>query len=125
MRRLSRKKRSGATVVEFAIVGPIVFLFFLGLMEWGRFEMVRQVMSTAAFNSARVGTLPGSTSAEAQDRAIEILEQYFVAGGQAVAFITPDESTMTITVPMSQNSFVLSRFFGNVTLERSFNLKIK
>lgn len=115
--------RFGATVVEFAIVTPLLLLFVLGLIEWGRFEMVRQVTSTAAFNAARRGTLPGGTAAESEQLAHDILEMYFVRGATAVATITPDDANVEISVPMSENSFVLTRFFGDSTLHRSFRLQ--
>ena len=76
--RKQQKNRTGATAVEFAIVTPILFLFVLGLIEWGRFEMVRQVTSSAAFNAAREGTLLGSSVADAERVANDIFDLYFV-----------------------------------------------
>jgi Flp pilus assembly protein TadG len=43
-----RNRRVGAALVEFAIVAPIMFLFFLGIYELGRTFMVVELMTEAA-----------------------------------------------------------------------------
>jgi hypothetical protein len=49
--------RSGATVVEFAIVAPVLFLFLFGLIEWGRMVMVQQSLTNAAREGCRMAIL--------------------------------------------------------------------
>ena len=63
-----RKARFGATSTEMAIVIPVILLFVFGLIEWGRFEMMRQASSTAAFYAARTGSIPGSISETAEQQ---------------------------------------------------------
>ena len=116
------RKRSGAATVEFVIVIPIVLIFILGLLEWGRLEMVRQVMSSASFNAARTGTLPGASEADVAQTATNFLDIYFVTGATVTSTISPTECTVHISVPYSQNSFVLGKFFGDSTIEREFKL---
>jgi Flp pilus assembly protein TadG len=43
-----RRRRSGAVTVEAALVLPIVFLMFLGILEYGRFLLMKHVFSNAA-----------------------------------------------------------------------------
>ena len=120
--RNKKRDRLGATTVEFALVFPLLILIVFGLLEWGRFEMCRQVSSTAAFNAARLGSIPGSTSAEVEARAAEILDIYFINGATVTANLTEETSTVQIGVPMNQNSIALLRFFGDVTIQREFTL---
>lgn len=117
------RDRRGATTVEFSLVIPIIFTLVFGLVEWGRFEMVRQVTSTAAFNGARLGTLPGATSADVEARVDEILGIYFVTGATTTATLTETDTTVHVSVPMSQNSLAIMRFFGDMVLQREFTLQ--
>ena len=126
---MSRKNRSrsgngrkGATTIEFALVVPIIFTLVLGLMEWGRFEMIRQVSSTAAFNAARQGSLPGAVSTEVEERVDSILAVYFISGATTTATLSENETTVRVSIPVNENSLVLLRFFGNMTIEREFTL---
>lgn len=118
-----RLNRRGATTVEFSLVIPIIFTLVFGLVEWGRFEMVRQVTSTAAFNGARMGTLPGATSTDVENRVDEILGIYFVTGATTTATLTETDANVIVSVPMNQNGLALLRFFGDMTLQREFTLR--
>ena len=75
------KNRRGIATVEFALVVPLVFLVVLGLCEWCRFEMIRQVTSTATFNAARLASIPGATEAEIETKVNTTLGIYYVQGG--------------------------------------------
>lgn len=123
MKKISAR-HAGATTVEFAMVLPLLFFFIFGLLEWGRFEMVRQVSSTAAFQAARVGCLPGATVDGTEDAANDILSTYFVRGATVTATLHETETTVQISIPMDQNSFVLSSIFGESIIEREFSLQI-
>jgi Flp pilus assembly protein TadG len=52
-RRGGRKQRRGATAVEAAMVLPIFLIFLFGIMEYGRYVMMRQVLTNAAREGAR------------------------------------------------------------------------
>ena len=121
MKRQSTKRR-GASAVEFALVAPVVLIFVLGLLEWSRFEMVRQVSASATFNAVREGTLPGATTTDMETRAAEILEVYFVKDAVTTATLTENEATLQVEIPMSSNSFVLGKFFSEMTVEKTFTL---
>ncbi|MCA9023685.1 MAG: pilus assembly protein [Planctomycetaceae bacterium] len=60
----SRRSRSGATVVEMAVVLPVFGIFLAGLMETGHAYMVMDVLNSAAKQAARLGALEGKTSAQ-------------------------------------------------------------
>ena len=124
-----RKRRSnnrrGATAVEFAIIAPMILLFALALLEWGRFEMIRQATSSAAFNAARHGTLPGTTAVETQEVAEDVLRIYFISGATVTTTYEEDATNVHVSVPVAENSFLLTRFFGDVVLERDFTLDVQ
>ena len=122
---MKRFARRGSATVEFSIVIPLVFLFVLGLMEWGRFEMIRHVTSTAAFNGCRLATLQGVTEPEVETRVNEILDVYFVSQATTTTTFEEEDVTVHVEVPVAPNSFFLVRFFGNVTLEREFTLALE
>jgi len=122
-RRFRNNRRRGLVAVEVAMVAPFVFILVFGLMEWARAEMIRQATSTAAFNAARLGTVPGTTTTEVEDKAAAFLDVYFVSNATIVATITEDESTISVSVPMADNSWFLKQFFGNLTIHRDFTLR--
>jgi Flp pilus assembly protein TadG len=49
----SNQRRRGAVVVECAFIIPLCLLFLLGIYEYGRFVMTRQVLANAAREGAR------------------------------------------------------------------------
>ncbi len=55
--------RSGAAVVEMALVMPIFCMFILAIVEFGRGFMVVQLLNDAAREGARSAILAGSTNA--------------------------------------------------------------
>ena len=117
--------RSGATTIEFAMVVPIILSLVFGLMEWGRFEMIRQVTSTAAFNAARQGCLPGAISTEVEDRVDSILGVYLISGATTTVALSETDTLVHVSVPVDENSLVFLRFFGNLTIEREFVLAVR
>jgi Flp pilus assembly protein TadG len=62
--------RRGATVVEFAIVSPLFFLFIFGLIEFGRYVMVQQALTNAAREGSRTAALVTTTSTDRVNTAV-------------------------------------------------------
>jgi hypothetical protein len=48
----TKRPRRGASVVEAAMVLPIVLLFLMGILEYGRYMMMMQVLTNAAREGA-------------------------------------------------------------------------
>lgn len=125
MYRPQSSNRVGGAAVEFAVVVPVVLLMILGLIEWGRFEMIRQVTLTAAFNGARLGALPGTTDLDVEEKVDAVLEVYLVSGATTATTFTEEMVTVNVQVPVGPNAFFLKRFFGNAILEREYELKLE
>lgn len=58
---ISQDKQRGATLVEFAIVAPLLFLLLFGLIEFGRAIATYTDVATAAREGARYGTTVGDS----------------------------------------------------------------
>jgi Flp pilus assembly protein TadG len=58
--RVKAPRRSGAAIVEFAIMAPVLFAMILGMIEIGRAMMVTDLLNSAARNGARTAVLQGS-----------------------------------------------------------------
>jgi Flp pilus assembly protein TadG len=72
-------RRRGAAVVETAFVIPICLLFLLGIYEYGRFIMVRQLLDNAAREGARYAVVhtQGKTTLDVQN----VVDQYLAGQG--------------------------------------------
>jgi Flp pilus assembly protein TadG len=62
----ARRRRKGTTMVEFVVIAIVFFLFLFGVLEYGRFVMVVQLMNNAAREGARAAVVGQSTMTTAQ-----------------------------------------------------------
>ena len=67
-------ERRGTTTVEFALTAPIVFFLLMGAIELSRANMLRHTTVVAATEGARNGIIPGATSAECHQAAVNELD---------------------------------------------------
>jgi Flp pilus assembly protein TadG len=56
-----RNRRPAASLVEFAFVAPIVLLFLMGILEYGRFLFTLQLVNNAAREGARYAVVNTTT----------------------------------------------------------------
>jgi Flp pilus assembly protein TadG len=54
-------RRRAASIVEFAVVGPIFFLLMLGVLEYARFLFTMQLVNNAAREGARYAVVNTTT----------------------------------------------------------------
>ncbi|WP_442511259.1 TadE/TadG family type IV pilus assembly protein [Novipirellula sp. SH528] len=124
----SRKPRRGAVTVEFAVAFPILLLFTFAGIEFSRVNMIRNTAINAAYEGARKGIVPGATSSECEQAAIQLLDFVDISGGSAVVSpsnIQPNTEsvTVTVTVPItSANSFITPQYFMGRTITTSVTL---
>lgn len=69
----SRYKRKGSTIVEFAVVSPLLFLLLFACIEFGRAMMAVQSLEEAARSGCRVAILRGATTSEVEAEVDRIL----------------------------------------------------
>ena len=68
VRRLKcqENKRQGVALVEFALVIPVFFVLFFGMVDIARAFMAKALLDNAARVGSRTGTLQGKTNADVQ-----------------------------------------------------------
>lgn len=69
----SKDKRSGATLVEAAVILPWFFMFVFAFIEFGHVFMTIHVLNGAAKQAARAGVGDNSTTAKVENEARRIL----------------------------------------------------
>ena len=123
-RRLSRSRRRGTAIVEFAIVAPLFFLVILGIIEFGRMVMVQQILTNASREGARRAVLEGATAPDVETIVTDYLTNTSVSG--ATVTVAPgslsgigfgDPVSVTVSVPFDRVSWVPAPWFlGGKTL---------
>jgi Flp pilus assembly protein TadG len=64
---------TGQSLVEFALVVPMLLILVLGIAEFGRAWMTRNILTGAAREAVRVAVVPEGSTAAATTRANQIL----------------------------------------------------
>jgi Flp pilus assembly protein TadG len=127
--RMCRKNRRGATVVEFAVVAPVLVLLIFGTIEFGRMVMVQQVLTNAAREGARIGILDDATVSGVQTTVNTYLTGAAVNSAHATVTVTPnplsgagygDAVTVTVSIPFNKVSWLPTpMFLSSATLSAS------
>src|SRR5262245_59708790 len=68
------KDRRGNSVIEFALILPLVLLLVFGITEFGRAWMTVNIMATAAREGARLAAVTAPDAAAVQARVEEVLD---------------------------------------------------
>lgn len=119
--------RSGAHLVEMALVLPLVFTFTFAVVEFSRVNMILNTMENACYEGARKAITPGASASQASTETQRLLDILGVTGETIT--ITPTtitDSTETVTVavsvPLQQNTYAITNFFTGITVSRSCTL---
>lgn len=117
-------RRRGAATVEFAICFPVLVILVFGGVELANGIFLKQVLTTAAYEGARVAAQPTGTNTTAQARINAILAARSVQGGTSTFNPTISATlargtrfTVTVTAPVSSNQLLpgWSKFTGNLS----------
>jgi Flp pilus assembly protein TadG len=119
-RRDPRDRQRGVAAVEFALVLPLFLTMVLGAIDWGWFFYIDQLVTNAAREGARTGSLvpppPTSTVGQAtyaaQQAGLNFLERMrLTRTGVAAAYTTVDGTdaiSVTVTYPVGSLTGFLS-----------------
>jgi Flp pilus assembly protein TadG len=115
-------------LVEFAVIAPLFILLVMGMIEFGRALMVKQIITSAAREGARRAIVESATESEVK----QVVNQYLAGASVNGATVTVTPTTLdtlgfgdpvTVQVSVSCNSISWTPspwFLGGRTLtERS------
>src|SRR5690349_11329892 len=114
-KRALRRSRQGATIVEFALTLPLLFLFLFASFEFGWMNVLRHTADDAAYEAARCAMVPGGTAAEATAKANALLKTTGARNAKVTvspSTITSSTTAITVTidVPMKDNALEIPKF---------------
>ena len=94
-----RRDETGQSLVEFALVAPVLFLIMLGLVDGGRIVFINNELSQAAQEGARWAAVQGRAAAQAdgENTAVtdEIRSRIVVAPTPAITLSCTDLGTVS------------------------------
>ena len=101
--RRNRRTRRGVAVVETAIVAPLVVLGMLGMMEVSYAFMIRQTVTLASREGARVASLPSATVSDVTTAVDATMTAANLSGYTTttnLAALAPADTTVSVTVTL-------------------------
>jgi Flp pilus assembly protein TadG len=100
--RKTRKGEKGQNLVEFALVVPLLLLIVVGIAEFGRAWMTRNILTGAAREAVRIAAVPapggGWNGAAAITRGNQILDNAGIATTVSVVDATSPYGDVTASV---------------------------
>ena len=122
------KNQKGATVVEFAIILPLLLLLIFGIIEFGLFLFNRHMITNAVREAARAGIvvrIPRLSDNDIETIARNYCEQYLVTFGTGtlnipLPLLREDESGNPLGVDEDGNA-ILGRFGDILIVEATYN----
>ena len=98
MRQLFRKDKDGQSIIEFAMILPILLLVLFGITEFGRAIMVTNVLYTACREGARLAAVSPVGDPSVRDRVLEVLNAANIEAETIDIQVSALEKTVTVTV---------------------------
>jgi len=129
-KRKSTRRRGGA-VVETAVVAPLFLGMMLGMTEFGSAFLIRQTVTNAAREGARVGALPGATlsdvnAAVAETMASSNLQGYTVESNIGSLTANDTDVWVKVRLPFHRATFTGSMFGGgSINLEGKATMRLE
>lgn len=107
IRKFFLKDKDGQTIIEFALLLPILIMVLFGITEFGRAIMVKNVLHTAAREGARLAAVSAvGDSLMVQARVVTVLQAASISDYQIT--ITTDVAAKTVEVEVTTDFEVLS-----------------
>jgi Flp pilus assembly protein TadG len=123
---MRKKIRHGAAVVEFAVCLPVIVLLILGSIEATSAIFLRQALTTSAYEGIREAARTGATTAQATNRAQNVLTSRNVRGS-TIQFSPTDVGAAPrgeiISIEVAARFSTNSPFMGNVIADRTTTVR--
>jgi Flp pilus assembly protein TadG len=114
------KDKRGQSLIEFALVLPILLLVVFGITEFGRAIMVKNVLHTASREGARLAAVsPVSDSLSVQARVQQVLDAANITPKAITILFDPAAKSVEVTVTTDfevLSAGVLDPFMGTFEL---------
>lgn len=137
MKKKSMGARTGAAMLEFALVLPILLALLLGIIEMGRVIMLHQVATNAAREGARRGVIPGATSANVDAAVNDYLDSAGIlqtgrtvtyknaAGTSSKIESVPSKTPLTVEIsfPYAGNTWGFTNIVGSGTVSNQVTMR--
>jgi Flp pilus assembly protein TadG len=131
--RKTRKGEKGQNLVEFALVVPLLLLLVIGIAEFGRAWMSKNILTGAAREASRLLAVPlpygGDSNATARANAILDSARIPVASrnvsvvGESVGSFAPVTATVTYDFPVSIAGFIPGLDNTTIRLESTTTMR--
>jgi Flp pilus assembly protein TadG len=118
IKNLFLKNRGGQSIIEFAVLLPILLMVIFGITEFGRAILVKNVLHTAAREGARLAVVSDSTSAHG--RVLEVLNAANVVPKEIIILFSVPEKKVEVTVTTDFDVLsggILDPFMGTFELK--------
>jgi Flp pilus assembly protein TadG len=123
------KRRSGAAIVELAVVLPLLLLLLMGTIEACAAIHLQQSLDITAYEAARTSLLPKATIYTVNEAADKFLTSRKTNGAKVVVAPSNFESlpigtiiTITVSAPSQGNLPVSPFFFQDRTITSSCSM---
>ena len=116
-RPATNERRRAAALVEMAMVLPIFVTVTLGIVEFGRAMMVAQLVTNAAREGARLGSLDGTVNSE-----VEQTVRDFLVTATSVA---PGDINVVITVTPAAGNPNPNNQIGSAQVRDQVNVRVE
>jgi Flp pilus assembly protein TadG len=132
-----RKPRTGAAMVEAAIVLPLFLLLILGILEFGRAVMIHQITTNACREAARYAVTPGAQG----ETALTLCEDYLDGAGisetgRSIVILDSEDTevdlseigsretvTIRVELPFAENTWGISSWLIGTTLQTEVTMR--
>ena len=116
-------KQRGATLLEFALITPVLMMLLFGIIEIGLATYRLQGLHAASRDAARVGSLPAMSQPEIRERAMASLDSTLLETPPTitvepdVTYPCADADQVVVTIDAESPFFV--PFFADASLDLS------
>ena len=97
-----RSKDRGASLVEFALVLPLLTLFLFGIVQFGIAYDMKQSINSAAREGSRTGAIPANTVNDVEAAVDNSFDGLVNTGDVTTTIYIDDDSTSPITGATTQ-----------------------
>lgn len=128
----TRSKRKAIATVELAVCLPILVAISLATIDLCSAMFLKESLTIAAYEGARVGVPKGGTNSGAIQRVMQVLDERDIQyDADAVVITNPgfdgaetmEHVTLTVSVPADQNLLSLAEFFADDRITASVTMR--